>query len=236
MDCAPDERGNEPEAPVALPLAGAEARAPAARRVEPPPDDDLDDRETRILLELARDAEARVAFTGLKRRLGVHQQVLARTLRRLADEGWVQKDAGGYRLTDQGYASLRGRAVPKPAAETLNVVHALLPPHARPDDVARQLAGRWFAGLRWYGRSEAPGEITLTWLPEKGNATVRLRLSGAAVNVEVDVPQGDEAAAYAALRPLLAALADVYEAPRKPAPAPAAPTPPPAADIRGVAG
>lgn len=226
----PDTDAGYPRITIATsaPLPGD---APPPRLAAP------DDRDARVLSELGRDAESRVAFTGLKRRLGVHQQVLARTLRRLEESGWVRREEGGYRLTEDGYAALKGVPRPKAAVETLAIVQALLPPHARADDVAARMERRWFAGLRWYGRSEAPGEITLTWLNEHSGIAVRVRLAGHALNVEAEVPQGDEAAAYAALKPLLAALAEVYETPKAARVGSAAPAlRVPKTDIRGMAG
>jgi len=169
----------------------------------------LEDREARVLTELSREGEATVAFQGLRRKLELHQEALARTLRRLERDGLVARDEGGYKLTEQGHAALRG-VVPEGARETLTVVQAVLPPHVDPQGVVEHLGRRWFRGLRWYGRSEAPDETTLTWLAEPGNAKVRVRVAGGTLTLEAEVLPGHHARSFGATRGVLTALAELY--------------------------
>lgn len=185
------------------------------------------EREASVLAELAREPDGQVAFQGLKRSLDLHQQVLARTLKRLAKDGLVAKDRSGYRLTEQGFAALcASDAVPARATprEVLSVVQAVLPPHVASKDVADRLERRWFKGLRWYGRTDGPGETTLTWVAPPSaasagrgdalaaaagdDARVVVRLSGGAVNVEIEM--GEDGAGFAAVRGILSALAEAY--------------------------
>jgi Mn-dependent DtxR family transcriptional regulator len=170
----------------------------------------LEPREQAVLAELAREGEARVAFQGLRRRLELHQEALSRTLRRLEREGLVAHDDKGYRLTEQGFAALRGLPLHHGRREVLPVVQAVLPPHVSAEGVAEHLAQRWFRGLRWYGQSEAPGETTLTWLAEPGNAMVRVRVAGGTLSLEVEVSPTAPGQGFAAARSVLAALAEVY--------------------------
>lgn len=169
----------------------------------------LDDRERAVVEEIGRDCDGWIAFQGLRRRLGLHQQSLARTLRRLARYGLVAKGSAGYKLTDQGCAAIAGRVSPRPAGPAVTVVHALLPAHLPADDVAARLAHRWFRGLRWFGLSEGPGETALTWTAERGTTVVRVRIHGGALTVEVE-PVGDADAALPAAAPILASVAELY--------------------------
>lgn len=169
------------------------------------------ERDASVLAELAREPDGQVAFQGLKRSLALHQQILARTLKRLERDGLVAKDRSGYRLTDQGFAALCASDTPvreAPAREVLSVVQAVLPPHVQPKDVADRLEHRWFKGLRWYGRTDGPGETTLTWVAPPDDARVVVRVSGGAVNVEIEM--GEDGAGFAAVRGILAALAEAY--------------------------
>lgn len=168
----------------------------------------LEERERTILSELAREVDAWVTFQGLRRQLGVHQQALSRTLRRLQAQGLVAHDGKGYQLTDRGASALRGetlRPAPRPA---LPILQALLPPHVQPGDVAAQLSRRWFGGLRWYGQSEGPGETSLHWMADRARVTVRISPG----NVQLEVEDAPEAPgrAFAAARPVLQALAEIY--------------------------
>lgn len=168
-----------------------------------------EDREMAILAELARESESRIAFQGLRRRLDLHQQALARTLKRLERQGLVARDERGYRLTDDGYAALSGRAVAAPRRDVLNLVTALLPPHLDSGLVAAQLSRRWFRGLRWYGQSEGPGETTLAWISEPGHSTVRVRMTGGTASLEVEKAPGDDRA-FESAGAVLSALAELY--------------------------
>lgn len=184
--------------------------SPDARLDGAPVASELEDREKLVLSELAREGEARVAFQGLRRRLELHQEALSRTLRRLQRDGLVAHDDKGYKLTEQGFAALRGLPVTQARREVLPVVQAMLPPNLSAEGVAEHLSQRWFRGLRWYGQSEAPGETTLTWLAEPGNAMVRVRVSGGTLALEIELAPGAPAQSFGAARSVLAALAELY--------------------------
>lgn len=203
-------------------MAESETRTPAAHPVGAP---QLEERERTVLAELAREVDAWVSFQGLRRQLRVHQQALSRTLRRLEGEGLVAHDGKGYQLTDKGVAALHGQALPlhghaalpqaplsRSEPASLTVLEALLPPHAGAGDVAALLSRRWFAGLRWFAQSEGPGETALHWLVEPGSGRVTVRVSGGALTLEVTPDPADPGRGFAAARPVLAALAEVYGA------------------------
>lgn len=170
----------------------------------------LEDRERSVLHELAREVDAWVTFQGLRRQLGVHQQALARVLRRLEQQGLVAHHGKGYQLTDSGLAALRGASTREPTRPVLPVLTAILPPYVQPQDVAAQLSRRWFGGLRWYGQSEGPGETSLHWLADRTKVTVRV--SAGSVTLEVEDTPGSHDKAFAAARPVLAALSELYGA------------------------
>jgi len=182
----------------------AESPPPSALRPSPPPS--LEERERIVLSELAREIDAWVTFQGLRRQLGVHQQALARTLRRLEQSGLIAHAGKGYQLTDAGFTALRGDRPSIEARPALPLVHALLPPHVQPEAVAAQLSRRWFGGLRWYGQSEGPGETSLHWMADRTRVTVRVSTSG----VTLEVEDTGDARAFAAARPVLAALSELY--------------------------
>lgn len=181
---------------------------PLAQPLPPQASASLEDRERDILAELAREIDAWVSFQGLRRQLGIHQQALARTLKRLESSGWVAHAGKGYQLTDAGFALLREQKVAAASRPVVPVLQALLPPHVSVGDVAAQLSRRWFGGLRWYGQSEGPGETTLHWMAERTRVTVRI--SPGSVTLEVEDAPGSQAQTFGAARPVLAALAEIY--------------------------
>jgi DNA-binding PadR family transcriptional regulator len=188
----------------------AETRASPASPHGLIPASDLEERERSVLAELAREVDAWVTFQGLRRQLGVHQQALTRTLRRLASEGLVAHDGKGYQLTDRGAQALRGVAFAPPSGKPLQVLEAMLPPYLSAGDVAAHLSRRWFGGLRWYAQSEGPGESVLHWMTENGKGRISVRVHGAGLTLEVSPDPDDPTGGFGAVRPVLAALAELY--------------------------
>ena len=198
-------------------MAEAEARDIVAA-LPIPPAAPLEPREREVLAELARDADASVSFQGLRRQLGLHQQALTRTLRRLEAAGLVaREEPRGYHLTDTGMRALSARLGERAshAPHHVTLVHALLPPHVSGGAVSAQLARRWFGGLRWHGQAQGPGETSLHWVTEPGKNRVTVRVSDGSVRLEADVPAQDAARVYAAARPVLAAIAEIYGVPEE---------------------
>jgi DNA-binding MarR family transcriptional regulator len=171
----------------------------------------LDDRESAVLHELARtDGDGRTAFQGLRRRLGLHQQALTRTLRRLERQGVVDRSEQGYALTVQGRAALKGQLPVLQRGEILPVLQALLPPSVTADDVADQLARRWFKDLRWYGRNSSGGEVALSWLTVDTGSLVRVRFAGGMAVLEVELQRGETLDRFPAAQAVLKAIAELY--------------------------
>lgn len=170
-----------------------------------------DDRRTRILRELAREDEATVAFQGLKRRLGLHQQKLARALGRLEEDGLIEADPDGYRLSEAGYEILAGQTSTGPRCPDRPLVQALLPPSLDDQAVVDALSQRWFKGLRWYGTADGPGETTLIWLTEDEHRTIRLRLSGSIFTVTTDCCGELDPSTFQAIHRLVTAVTELYE-------------------------
>jgi DNA-binding MarR family transcriptional regulator len=149
------------------------------------------ERHRLLLAELTREEGAIVAFAGLRRRLGWHPQILSRALRDLEDQGDIAGGREGYQATEQG------RLEAEPAAEEMEILRLVLT--ASLEARLGSLAGRWLEDLRWFGRSEGPGETTYLWTDGEGRM-VRLRLRGGVLSVA-----GPSSALEAVLR-LLAAL------------------------------
>ena len=60
----------------------------------------LTERETRVCMEIC-DSEDPVTFSALKTRLGYHQEVISRILKRLVNHGAIEKFRGKYRPVSQ---------------------------------------------------------------------------------------------------------------------------------------
>jgi hypothetical protein len=174
----------------------------AERDVESVPTGRLDDR----VLDALQEMHGRMAFSGLRRRVGAHPESLARALRRLEREGLIDRSNEGYRAL----------TAPRPiassdASELRPVARIAVPFGLAPEAILARLTGRWFGGLRWVGVLERPPQRFLTWARRDGSGTVLLTAQGGALRIYTgsgrgpDDPTDSEDAAYE----LLVAVAEV---------------------------
>lgn len=135
------------------------------------PDSSFNERDLNVLNLIGEEGLTSFTFDGLKRRLGVHQETLSRILSRLEDQGLVEKQAEGYRVT----ARVK-EFVPSPALNTneprIPIMHTILSPDIPVQQLVSNLSGRWFGVLRWLGYSENREGISLKWITEDGGIQV----------------------------------------------------------------
>ena len=140
---------------------------------------DLSDREIEILKTLNQDAESTVAFQGLKRKLGIHQEILSRSLTRLHRDGLIERTPDGYKLKRKD-SSLLGKDLER----TLPIIRSYLPPSIGLQTLIMNLRGSWFGRLRWLRYSETDAEKVLTWITEDGKVQIELKLTNASITIQ----------------------------------------------------
>jgi hypothetical protein len=138
--------------------------------------DDFQTNDKIVLSILNQDSNVndnQYTFNGLVRKLGIHQQSLARSLHRLEVAGLVKKTDYGYKLTK----SLDTMLVKKSRIDLENIskrishqytqfeqiLQLYIPTNISVDDVVNKLLGRWFGTLRWIGIIEGDGGYVLQW-------------------------------------------------------------------------
>jgi DNA-binding transcriptional ArsR family regulator len=146
-------------------------------------DSSLSETDTNVLNFIGDEGLTRFTFDGLKRRLGVHPETLSRTLSRLEDQGVIEKQTDGYRVTS--------KARKLPNSQTLGtkessvpLLQTLLPPEVPVKQIVSDLAGKWFGDLRWLGYAKNSEGITLKWITEDGGIQVDATLSDGALNID----------------------------------------------------
>jgi hypothetical protein len=164
----------------------------------------LDDR----ILSMLQGLHGRVAFNGLRRKLGAHPESLARALRRLEREGLVERADGGYRVL--------ATAGPEPAASVTDlrpIARIELPRDLDEATILARLAGRWFGSLRWVGVVEQPGRRLLAWARRDGYGQVLLGVNRGVLRVYVpgDGDQDDAGEAEALAYELLVQAVGVVQ-------------------------
>lgn len=144
----------------------------------------VDERDRAVLKAFSDDAEATLAFQGIRRSLNLHPEKLSRALRRLEEAGAVSRTKDGYKLTEAGV-----RAVPAPErarTERLTVLDTMVPATVTAEAVVEHLKLKWFANLRWVGFTAHEEAVALRWVTEDGRKRVTATFSAGRLLVDVE--------------------------------------------------
>ncbi len=138
--------------------------------------DDFQENDKKVLSVLNQDndlADNQYTFNGLARKLGMHQQSLARSLHRLESSGLVEKSQTGYRLSKSLRSIMMKKSrldlesiSKKMSGEHLQFVQVLqlyVPTVVEIKEIVNKLVGKWFGDLRWIGLIEGDGGYILQW-------------------------------------------------------------------------
>jgi hypothetical protein len=147
------------------------------------PDSSFNERDLNVLNLIGEEGLTSFTFDGLKRRLGVHPETLSRILCRLEDQGLVEKQPEGYRVTARVKEFIP--SYPPIANEPrMPIMQTLLSPDIPVQQLISNLSGRWFGVLRWLGYSENKEGITLKWITEDGGVQVNAIFSDNQLSIE----------------------------------------------------
>src|SRR5574337_1750409 len=132
--------------------------------------------DKKVLSLLNQDSDVndnKYTFNGLVRKLGIHQQSLARSLHRLENAGLVKKTDYGYKLTKNLDSVLvkksridlenLSKTISNPHAQFAQIIQLYIPTTVKVEDVVNKLLGKWFGTLRWIGIVEGDGGFVLQW-------------------------------------------------------------------------
>jgi hypothetical protein len=147
------------------------------------PDSSFSERDLNVLNLIGEEDLTSFTFDGLKRRLGVHSETLSRILCRLENQGLVEKQPEGYRVTAKvkELIQLHPLSIDEPR---LPIIQTLLSPEFPVQQVTSDLRGRWFGVLRWLGYSENKEGVTLKWITEDGGIQVNAVFSDNHLSIE----------------------------------------------------
>ncbi|MHB1908880.1 MAG: hypothetical protein ACYCQJ_08410 [Nitrososphaerales archaeon] len=141
-----------------------------------------------ILEELGDSFEGNasaISFQGIRRKLGLHQETLSRSLHRLERDGLVDKLAQDYKISKKGAEILgRNKDHVQEISFSIPILRTILPPEATEEQVEQALSHRWFGNLRWFGSSQSSEERILSWVTEDGKLKLSARLSDHYLTVE----------------------------------------------------
>jgi len=145
---------------------------------------DLDPRELEVLKLLSTDQNAYYSFQGLRRRLGLHQETLTRTLKRLEEAHAIEHSPEGYKVRGSGntfsFTVRTGQPNPKP------VIEAYLPSQIDVTILFQKLRGRWFSNFRWLGYSRDGNILSMSWISEDGRMQLQARINSGKITIAAD--------------------------------------------------
>lgn len=160
---------------------------------------ELDEREREVLKFLLSEQNAYYSFQGLRRRLGFHQETLARTLKRLEEARAIERSPQGYKVRSSGtsysFNVHTNQTISKP------IIDAYLPSEIDVTVLFQKLKGRWFSNFRWLGYSRDGDQLAMSWISEDGQMQLQARIGGGKIVIAADSlvnneESGQVAAAY----------------------------------------
>ncbi len=175
---------------------------------------DLTPRDSNVLHAIQEEGLTVFAFDGLKRLLGVHQEMLSRVLDRLEDEGLLEKVSEGYRLTDRGSQQV---ARPLSSAQPrIPIVQSLLPHDVDVQRIIAGLKGRWFGSLRWLGYSQNEDGLVLKWITEENSIQIDAKFTENYLSIDAKVgEEKDVSQAVKASHQLMGHISQLYGGPKR---------------------
>jgi hypothetical protein len=145
---------------------------------------DLDDRELEVLKLLSSDHNAYYSFQGLRRRLGLHQETLTRTLKRLEEAHAIEHSPDGYKV--RGSGNTFSFTVRTGVPNTRPVIEAYLPSQIDVTVLFQKLRGRWFSNFRWLGYSQDGNSLSMSWISEDGRMQLQARINSGKITIAAD--------------------------------------------------
>ena len=146
-------------------------------------DSSYGERDVEVLTLIGEEDLTLFTFDGLKRRMGLHPETLSRILGRLEQEGIVDRDSAGYKVTAKidKFVKLHSRCSDE---SRVPLLQTFLPSFTSVPQLVSQLKGKWFGLLRWLGLSENGEDITLKWITENGSIQVEANISETTLSIE----------------------------------------------------
>jgi DNA-binding Lrp family transcriptional regulator len=143
---------------------------------------DLRSNDKKILSLLNEEMWSTYSFKALERKLDIHQQSLARALKRLVDLDLIERTPAGYKLIKKNMfisntIMKNTQLIDEEEEEEPEVfeagktrkrfnqlIQASIPIRNNTELVVNQLVGKWFGSLRWFGLIKKETCFTLQWV------------------------------------------------------------------------
>jgi DNA-binding HxlR family transcriptional regulator len=137
---------------------------------------DLHNNDKKILSLLDEEICSTYSFKAIQRKLDIHQQSLARALKRLVYLELVEKSPTGYKLNKKNMFTSKAfensqlveeeenTEVTKAKKRFNQLIQMRIPIKTSIELIANRLIGKWFGDLRWFGLIKKETALTLQWI------------------------------------------------------------------------
>jgi DNA-binding transcriptional ArsR family regulator len=137
---------------------------------------DLHNNDKKILSLLDEEICSTYSFKAIQRKLDIHQQSLARALKRLVYLELVEKSPAGYKLIKKNMFTSKAfgnrqlveeeniEEVTKAKKRFNQLIQMRIPIKTSIELIANRLIGKWFGDLRWFGLIKKETALTLQWI------------------------------------------------------------------------
>ncbi len=138
---------------------------------------------------------ATFTFNGLKVRSNLHQEILSRSLKRLKELGFVDKNKTGYNLNKKGkllFSELKKILYEKRNNQTkyTQIIQLSVPFQIPNQLIVQNLSGKYFGSLRWIGMIQNIRGYQLKWKDIEDFMEIILHLSNNNIIIETNENKG----------------------------------------------
>jgi hypothetical protein len=134
---------------------------------------------------VANENLAEFTFDGIRRKTGMHQETLSRTLERLQEQSLLARTSSGYSVSHElGVTYIESLNHDGLGRDSVPLAQILLPTDIEIHNVIHALKRKWFSNLRWLGYSVNGESIILKWLTEDNQIQIEATFSDGSVQIQ----------------------------------------------------
>jgi hypothetical protein len=172
----------------------------------------LDSNCRKVLDVLADEHLAEFTFDGIRRKTGMHQEMLSRTLERLREQSVLVRTSRGYSVShESGVTEIESLNHDRSGQDSVPLAQIQLPSDIDIHNVIDALQRKWFSNLRWLGYSIMGERVILKWLTEDNQIQIEATFSDGSVQIQARSRTSQLNRSIMAANHLLAFIVGIYE-------------------------
>ena len=161
---------------------------------------------------LSNEQLAEFTFDGIRRKTGMHQEMLSRTLERLREQSLLVRTSRGYTVSNEfGVTQIEPLNHDGPGRDPIPLAQILLPSDIDINNIIDALQCKWFSNLHWLGHSIIGERIILKWLTEDNQVQIEATFSDGSVQIQARNESSELNRTIMAANHLLAFIVRIYE-------------------------